>query len=324
MKKNQSSLFFEALHENSLTKMKKVPKSDLHNHVGRGGNIKYLSKLIGYDINPPNRLFESLSDMQEWFESNIKVHFSCMDGYLRRVEASFIQATDDNIKVLSMSYGIDEIELLGGIETFAKIMNAFHKKHAADTEFYPELVLRQTNDIDNDLDRLDSILGYQWFKSVDWQGNENNRNNKLVQPLFRKAKQYGLKLRAHVGEFGDADYIKRCVEELELDEIHHGINAVYSTMVMKFLADNQIQLNVCPTSNIMLKRSESYAKHQIRQLFDYGIKLTINTDDLLIFNATVSEEYLNLYNAKIMSDIELDMIRTTGLNAYICDEPQLT
>ncbi|HHX13291.1 MAG TPA: adenosine deaminase [Clostridiales bacterium] len=310
---DDSKLFLEALHENSLEKMIKVPKSDLHNHVGRGGNIKYLSKLTAGDIIPPSKSFESLDDMQTWFESNIKAHFPGLEGYLRRVEASFIQASYDNIKVLSMIYSIYEIEFLGGIEPFIRIMNGFHKKHAPDTLFYPELVLRETDDIDNELARLDDIFSYQWFKSVDWQGYEQSRNITLVKPFLRKAKECGLKLRAHAGEFQDADYIKRCVEELDLDEVHHGINAVNSTTVMKFLADNRIQLNVCPTSNIMLKRSKSYAEHQIRQLYDYGIKLTINTDDLLIFNSSVSEEYLKLFNAKVMSDVELDIIRRTGL-----------
>lgn len=314
---DDSNLFFQALHENSLEKMIKVPKSDLHNHVGRGGNIKYLSKLLGSDIIPPSKSFESLDDMQAWFESNIKIHFPGLEGYLKRVEASFIQASHDNIKVLSMIYSIYEIEFLGGIEPFIKIMNGFHKKHDTDTLFYPELVLRETDDIDNELAILDDIFSYQWFKSVDWQGYEQSRNINLVQPFFKKAREYGLKLRAHVGEFQDADYIKSCAEELDLDEIHHGINAVNSTTVMKFLADNRIQLNVCPTSNIMLKRSKSYAEHQIRQLYDYGIKLTINTDDLLIFNSSVSEEYLKLFNAKVMSDVELDIIRKTGLMTYI-------
>lgn len=323
MIEDKDALFLEALHENSITKMMQVPKSDLHNHVGRGGNIKYLSKLKGCDIIPPQKPFDSLGDMQNWFESSIKLLFPGLQGYLRRVEASFIQAAEDNIKVLSMSYGIDEIELMGGIEQFVNIMNRLHMEYACNTDFYPELVLKEANDIDSELCKLDTIFSFKWFKSVDWQGNELNRNIKSVRSLYKKAKQNGLKLRAHVGEFGEADYVKKCVEELELDEVHHGIAAVNSKDVMEFLAKNRIQLNVCPTSNIMLKRSKSYAEHQIRQLFDYGIKLSINTDDLLIFNATVSKEYLNLYNSKVMTEVELNTIRKTGLNYSLWGKERL-
>jgi len=104
------------------------------------------------------------------------------------------------------------------------------------------------------------------------------------------------------------------VEELELNEVHHGIAATQSVQIMKWLADNKIQLNVCPTSNIMLKLVDSYANHPIRKLYDYAIPITINTDDLLIFNQNISQEYLNLFNCNLMNVDELDVIRKTGLN----------
>lgn len=314
--KDFDALFKEALHDNSIDKMMQVPKSDLHNHAGRGGNMRYLAKLKGCSIIPSQEPFDSLGDMQHWFENNIKVLFPGMEGNLMRVEASFVQAAEDNIKVLSLSYGIDEIEMHGGMEKFISIMDGYHRKHAPDTAFYPELVLSEVEDIEKELYKLDIIFSYHWFKSVDWQGNETSRNINSVKPQYRKAKQNGLKLRVHAGEFGEADGIKRCVEELELHEVHHGIAAVKSDHVMKFLADNKIQLNVCPTSNVMLKRVKSYGDHPIRLLFDFGIKVSINTDDLLIFNATASQEYLNLYNSGLMTEDELNTIRITGMNSY--------
>lgn len=63
----------------------------------------------------------------------------------------------------------------------------------------------------------------------------------------------------------------------------------------------------------MLGRAKSYASHPIKKLYDYGIPITINTDDLLIFNQTVSQEYLNLFEAGLMTAEELNDIRETGL-----------
>lgn len=83
---------------------------------------------------------------------------------------------------------------------------------------------------------------------------------------------------------------------------------------MRWLADHKIQLNVCPSSNIMQGRVKSYNSHPIRKLYDFGIPVTVNTDDLLIFNQTVSQEYLNLFKASLMTAEELNDIRETGLN----------
>ncbi|MNE89847.1 Aminodeoxyfutalosine deaminase [compost metagenome] len=102
-------------------------------------------------------------------------------------------------------------------------------------------------------------------------------------------------------------------EELELHEVHHGIAAAESPQVMRWLADHNICLNVCPTSNVMLGRTEDYSTHPVRALYDAGVPVTINSDDMLIFNQSVSEEYLNLYSSGLMSANELNDIRETGL-----------
>ena len=308
--------FIEALYNNSVADLHKIFKSDLHNHAGRGGNIEYIGSWANVKIEPPKKPFDSLVHMQEWFENNVKRHCVGIQGYLKRIEASFSQAHKDNIKVLSLSFGIDEIDLLGTMETFSATVDALHRCYAPYSEFFPELSLGRESGIDNVLNRIDEILSYGWFKSIDICNNEFAQPIKNFKPIYKRAKASGLRLKAHVGEFGSADDVMEAVEELELNEVHHGIAAAQSSQVMKWLANNKIQLNLCPTSNIMLKLVESYESHPIRKLYDYAIPVTINTDDLLIFNQDVSQEYLNLYNCELMTFDELDTIRETGLNHF--------
>ena len=122
-----------------------------------------------------------------------------------------------------------------------------------------------------------------------------------------------MKLKAQVGEFGGAEEVRRTVEVLDLDAVQHGIGAAESVEVMRWLSENQIQLNVCPTSNVMLDGVPDIASHPIRTLFDNGVPVTINTDDLMIFGQSVSEEYRNLYRASVFSAEELDGIRRASL-----------
>jgi adenosine deaminase len=83
---------------------------------------------------------------------------------------------------------------------------------------------------------------------------------------------------------------------------------------MNFLQKkNNIQLNICPTSNYMLSRVENIKNHPIRKLFDNGIKVTVNTDDIIVFQNGVSEEFLLLYSQGVFSAKELDIIRMNGL-----------
>ena len=305
--------FIQALSENSLDLMQTIPKSDLHSHAGRGGTIAYIERWANVKITPPAKPFDSLQEMNQWLNDNIKVHCPGVPGYLKRIEAAFAQAKKDNIKVLALSYGIDEIKQLGSLDDFIHIMDGLHARFAPDTRFFPDLALGYIQDKEAGEERLDEIYSANWFKGIDICNYANTYTLQELKKVCVKAREAGLLLKAHIGEFGNADDVMRYAEELELDEIQHGIAAADSPQIMRWLAHHKIQLNVCPTSNVMLKNSQSYETYQIRKLFDYGVPVTINSDDLMIFNATVSQEYFNLFNSGLMTAQELNFIRETGL-----------
>lgn len=308
MNKNK---FIHALLNNSISEMQSIPKSELHSHAGRGGTISYIERWANIKINTPTTPFSTLSEMNQWLNDNIKCYCpSGVEGYLLRVEAAFVQASADNVQVLALSYGMDEIAELGGMNNFIKQMNYMHQKFAPKTDFFPDLALGYSSD---KLDMLDEIFSYKWFNAIDIMNYSYTYSMKELKEICKKAKDYGLVLKAHVGEFGSADDVMRYSEELELDEIQHGIAAAKSPQIMQWLAKHKIKLNVCPTSNVMLKNCDNYATHPIRLLYDYGVPVTINTDDLLIFNSTLSEEYLHLFNSGLMNEYELYEICQKGL-----------
>ena len=102
-------------------------------------------------------------------------------------------------------------------------------------------------------------------------------------------------------------------EELELHEVQHGISAIHDESVVRFLADHHIRLNITPSSNILLGRIPGMSGHPIGRLYRSGVDVTINSDDILIFDSDVSKEYLRLYESGCLSAEELDSIRQNGL-----------
>ena len=140
---------------------------------------------------------------------------------------------------------------------------------------------------------------------------------KQVDGIYRRAKKEGLRLKAHVGEWGTAKDVRTAVEELELDEVQHGIAAVSDESVIRFLADNKIRLNITPTSNILLGRVADMSMHPIGKLYRSGVDVTINSDDVLIFDSDVSKEYLRLYESQCLTAEELENMRKNGLKPII-------
>lgn len=304
--------FINALESNDLDEMRKIPKGDLHNHSSIGGNKRYIEKWAGVSIPKPPK-FKDLDDMRQWYRQNIKLLLKGTLGYEKLVEASFVQAKLDGVKVLNMSFGIGEASVYGNsVDTMVQALKRIHQNFAPEVIFIPEIALTSFTPIDEMNEGLEQFLAQDYFKSIDMYGDEFAIPS--FKKIFRKAKDKGLLLKAHVGEFGTAELIREAVEELELDQVQHGIAAVNSQSVMKWLCGNKIQLNVCPTSNIMLSRVEAYNVHPIRKLYDNGISVTINTDDMLIFDQSVSQEFFNLYNAGLFNASELNEIRENGLS----------
>ena len=311
----ESEGFKEYLSVGSLKGLASIPKSDLHNHASNGGNVEFVKKYANVDIELPPPNFSSITEMEKWAHANIKKHIHKKMRY----EAAFAQAKDDGISVLAMCIFRDEMDKFGTCGQFIELFKELKNRYIPDAVFRPEISYFGSSDHDKiacECHLLDKILSYNYFTSIELCCDELSQpytDYKKFTGLFRKAKKYGLKLKAHAGEYGTADDVLRAVEELELDEVHHGIGAASSPQIMKWLARHKIQLNICPTSNVMLGRVESYKKHPIRILYDYEVPITVNSDDMLIFNQSVSQEYFNLYQCGLMTAEELDKIRKTGL-----------
>ena len=308
-----NSLFYEGLAEGDNKKLLSVPKSDIHNHSTKGCRRKWLEEKTGQRLAEPPERFDGLAGMQEWFTETIKPYCSGSEGIILRWEGAFAEAKRNNITRLAMNYGTAEIDLVGGMNVFKNLINSFHQKYCPNTIFEPEITYVSMCDIDQEADKIDQYLSSGFFKSIDVCGGEGIKPFETFLPLYRKAEDYHLVKKMHVGETGSADDVRRAVEVLNLDEVHHGINASGSEEVMRFLAENRIQLNVCPSSNVMLGYASDYKDHPIRLLYENGVRVTINTDDLLIFDSSIENEYLLLYQSGTLNAEQLNEIRKNGL-----------
>ncbi len=315
MMSDYDKLFISAIENRDIQTLKLIPKADLHNHFFLGGNREYINKRLGITIPYLSNKLHSMDEMHTWVGQNIGDIFDTADKRRLAIEATFVQANDDGVTVLEIGDDVwanghfyeGNVNML--IETFQEIQEMFAPK----IDFRFQIGLSRHCPVNILEEWIAPFLEKDCFFSIDLYGDEMAQPIKNFKPIYRKAKEKGLFLKAHVGEWGCADSVKEAVEELELNEVQHGISAYKSPAIMNWLADNKIQLNICPTSNVMLNRVESIKVHPIRTLFDYGIKVTVNSDDILVFGQSVSQEFINLYDAGLFNAQELNIIRKYGL-----------
>ena len=313
-----SNEFKVALQSQRLDLLRSIPKSDLHNHFVMGGNRDYLMQKTGKMILPIKNKLNSMDEMHRWVSENLGSYHDRPDSATMRkllIEATFEQARLDGIQVLEIGEDVwglkqffnDDIEAL--LHTFKEL----NQKFAPDTELRLQIGLSRHCGIEY-LERvLDPFWGRSEFYSIDLYGDEFAQPIENFKGIYKKAKQNGLKVKAHVGEWGTSKDVIQAIECLELDEIQHGIAAAGDDYAIDLIKERKIRLNLTPTSNVLLGRVESIKKHPIRAFLEKAVNVTINSDDILIFGSEVSQEYLSLYKEGVLGADELDFIRLNGL-----------
>ena len=246
-------------------------------------------------------------------------HIKHREGFEFVAVSAMNDAIQDGAVMLEMSFDIRLAEFYpNGLTELCTFIEALVERYRAQADLRPELGFsRGCADDPKLMAFVHAAVELGFFQSIDLYSRQEVCPPEVMKPLFTKARAAGMKLKAHVGEFEDADEVRRTVEVLDLDEVQHGIAAAESVEVMRWLSENQIQLNVCPTSNVMLGGVSDIASHPVRILYDNGVPVTINTDDLMIFGQSVSEEYRNLYRTGVFSAEELESIRRASLATVV-------
>lgn len=309
-----SLLFQKALLSSDIELLKTIPKSDLHNHAPLGSRLINFSKAIDKNIMPPPEFMSDIAEMNSYIINNLRAEIVNPYGFKTSLELAFRQAKEDGVQKLEMSVDCQFITLFEDKEVgLINLLKEIQLNEAPDIIYNPEIGLSRNLEISDAESWILPCIESGYFKSIDLYGEELIKDAKLYRDIFKRAKINKLKLKSHAGEFGSAESVRYTVETLELDEVQHGIAAADSKEVMRWLSNNNIRLNICPTSNIRLGRVEKIEKHPARKLADNGVVITINSDDIMIFDQSVSDEFLNLYHSKLFSINDLEILRQNGL-----------
>jgi adenosine deaminase len=105
------------------------------------------------------------------------------------------------------------------------------------------------------------------------------------------------------------------VELLGADRIDHGVRAIEDASLVAMLADRQIPLGICPTSNLVLGVYPSIQQHPIERLRMAGVRVSVNTDDPDLLGASLVGEYSLCRQAFGWSDDVTRAVARTSIDA---------
>ena len=147
-----------------------------------------------------------------------------------------------------------------------------------------------------------------------------NPPSKFIE-VFKQAKEEGFKLVAHAGEEADFSYIYEALDLLDISRIDHGVQSIKSAELMQRLKDEQMPLTVCPNSNIELRVFDNYKEHNIKELLDYGLNITVNSDDPAYFKGYINQNFINISeNLPLTEDDIITLVKNSFRSSFISDE----
>ncbi|WP_368667855.1 adenosine deaminase [Palleronia pontilimi] len=137
---------------------------------------------------------------------------------------------------------------------------------------------------------------------------------------FDMAREAGLSLTAHAGEWGGAQSVRDALDHLRVARIGHGVHAINDPALVDRLAEDGITLEVCPGSNVTLGVYPDWRSHPIDKLRAAGVPVTVSTDDPPFFHTTMTHEYQRLSDTFGWDDEIFTDIARTAANAAFCDD----
>lgn len=150
--------------------------------------------------------------------------------------------------------------------------------------------------------------------AVDIAGAEGLYATELFRPVFDKVNEYHLPMTIHAGEAAGPDSMRTALS-YGTKRIGHGVAAIQDPELIRELIEQNVTLEVCVTSNYHIKMVDRIEDHPIRKLFDAGVRVTVNSDNMTASNTNIHQEIALLKNTFGFTDAEIEQLETYAWEA---------
>ncbi len=312
--------------------LKTLPKIDLHRHLEGSLRLSTMAEIAseyhldlpGYDIEDFRHMVQITAEDKPdavVFLSKFKTlrHFYRSPEIIDRIAYEAVaDAAEENIVYFEMRFTPIALAREGHfpLPDVADWVIKATKRAAQDFGIDVRLIINMNRHesvelgekcVDIAIKRMaDGVVG------VDLGGAENRFPGEPFAPVFRRAREAGLMVTIHAGEWAGPESVREAIDKLGAMRLGHGVRIVQDKELMEFAKDHKIPLEVCLTSNYQSGVAPSLDQHPLRELYEAGLATTINTDDPSVSAINLTDEFVV---AMEHLKFNLDILREHVMNA---------
>jgi adenosine deaminase len=310
-----------------------MPKAELHLHVDGSLEPKLLFELG--ERNGVEIKYKTVEEVREAFEftnlqsfldiysagAAVQLHeqdfYDVMWAYLKK-------ASEQNVRHADIHFE-SQTHTERGVP-FETVITGYHKAQV-DAEkklgITSSLILGIARHLSSEsaMATLEEALPYKdWIEAIGLDFAEVGNPPEKFTEVFQRALDEGFTTTAHAGEEGDPSYIWGAIKQLKVSRIDHGVRCEEDEDLMKYLIDSQLMLAVCPLSNVKLRVFDTLKDHNIKRLYDRGVKVTVSSDDPSYFKSHINDNYVAIQKDLGFTDQDLYEITKNAFEEAFLEE----
>jgi len=315
----------------SLALIEKLPKTDLHVHLDGSMRITTLIELakaqgVPLPADTPEELKQamglgrntgSLVEYLKAFDLTLQV-LQDEESLYRVAYELAADAAAENVRYMEVRYAPmlhtrRKLKLTKVVETVLRGLHDAQTDHNIESN----LIVCGIRNIspESSLRMAELVVAYKnrGVVGFDLAGAEYDHPPKDHTDAFSLVRQNNINVTIHAGEAYGPASIAQALHVCGAHRIGHGCRLREDGDLLRYVVDHRIPLECCPSSNVQTGAVPSIAEHPLRLYFNLGARITINTDNRLITDTTVSKE---LHHIHTELDFDFTELRQVILNGF--------
>ncbi len=291
-----------------MTDWLKFPKTEMHLHLEGAAPVDFIQAQakkknidLSHVIDGKNYLWKDFDAFLKTYEAVMSVLTTPQD-FADLMRAVLAQSAGQGVKYTEIFLG--PVLMSDNDPVRWKEMLAAIEEASSEAEEKYDLIVRYISVIvrhfgiekAEETAKLTAQISSPRLTGFGMAGAEDFGRPNDFSRAFKIAGDAGLGLTVHAGEWCDPPSIREAIDSLGVTRLGHGVRAVEDLDLIKYIIDKDIHLEVCPGSNVSLGASQNWKNHQIHELKNMGVSISISTDDPPYFATDMENEYTQLAN----------------------------
>lgn len=288
--------------------LRRLPKAELHCHLDGSVRPTTLLELAReYDVTLPRTDADSL-------RAYMRVHdASTLEEYLERFDVTLaVMQTADALERIAYELAEDAaadgvryievrfapiLNVRGGLDLGAAVEAPLRglARAASEIGIVGKVIICALRTMEPDISRELAHLAVAYrdrgVVGFDLAGGERGHPASLHADAFRFAREHDLACTCHAGEGDGAQSVRQAVHVCGANRIGHATRLVEDESLTQYVNDRRIPLEICLTSNVQTRATSYFDTHPLREYYDRGLKVVLNTDNRLMSDTTLTDEY---------------------------------